>query len=97
MAQKITLTSTAEKNRYSIISYYAENVSSKTASLIFNELERAFKTISLYPYSGKSINKKGHRIFILKPYGIVYKNTDDGVLILHIWDTRRNPKDNPFA
>lgn len=60
---------------------------------IFEELEKAFETISFFPYSGKIINNTEQRTFIKKPYNIIYKITKDEIVILHIWDTRRNPEE----
>jgi toxin YoeB len=93
MAEKVVLSVEAEQNRYDILKYYFDETgSSKIPLQIFEQINDAFETIVIFPNSGKSINKKGHHVFVTRPYNIIYRINDDTIEILHIWDTRQNPK-----
>ncbi len=97
MAEKIVLSLKAEKNRYDILKYYFDETGSNKIPLqIFKQLSNAFDTISVFPYSGKIIKKKGYHVFTTKPYSIIYRISSDSIEILHIWDTRQNPKNLPL-
>ena len=97
MAEKIVLSLKAEKNRYDILKYYFDETGSNKIPLqIFNQLDNAFETISIFPNSGKIINKKGYHVFVTKHYNIIYRINIDSIEILHIWDSRQNPKNSPL-
>jgi plasmid stabilization system protein ParE len=93
VAEKIVLSLNAENDRLSILEYFVNNNEKSYASKIFEELNDAFEIISEFPYSGKVLNNIEHRSFTKKPFEIIYMITNDEIVILHIWDTRRNPED----
>lgn len=97
MAEKVVLSVEAEQNRYDILKYYFdETASNKIPLQIFEQLNNAFETIVVFPNSGKIINKKGYHVFVTRPYNIIYRINDDTIEILHIWDSRQNPKNLPL-
>jgi len=97
MAEKVILSLKVEQNRYDILKYYFDETGGHKIPLqIFEQLNNALETISVFPYSGKIINKKGYHVFVTKPYNIIYRINDDTIEILHIWDTRQNPKNLPL-
>jgi toxin YoeB len=46
-----------------------------------------------YPFIGKPTNKPNIRIKIIREYLIVYEIHTEKIVVLGVWDTRRNPKD----
>lgn len=98
MAEKIVLSLNAEKDRLAIIKHYIEVTGDNKFSLsVFDRINDAFETISNFPYSGKQINKEDLRVFIINPYNIVYKITNEVIEILHIWDSRQDPEKLPYG
>lgn len=96
MAEKVVLSVKAEQNRYDILKYYFDETGSNKIPLqIFDQLNNALETISVFPNSGKIFNKKGYHVFVTKPYNIIYRFNDDTIEILNISDIRQNPKKLP--
>lgn len=97
MAEQIVLSLNAEKDRLSILEYYNESTGNNIYSIkLFNTLADAFETISHFPYSGKKYKRKDHFVFTVKYCNVIYKVENDLIVILHIWDTRQNPKNLPL-
>lgn len=94
MAKKIILSLSAEKERLAILEFYFKETGSKQVpTIIFKQINKAIDNISLFPTSGRLIDNQNHRIFVSPPYKIVYRIQEKEIIILHIWDSRRNPDD----
>ncbi len=96
MVKKVTITERAEKERLSILEYYYEVTGSKTLpAKIYQQFNRVINNIQMFPESDKKL-KNNNRGIIKSHYKIVYKIEADSIIILHIWDTRQNPKKLPL-
>jgi plasmid stabilization system protein ParE len=75
-----------------IFEYWNNRNKSKTYSQKLNKrIALAVKTISNHPSIGKLSAYSGVRFGVLNPYLIVYKEFDDVILIVTIWDGRQDP------
>lgn len=96
MVKKVIFTDRAEKERLSILEYYFEVTGSKTIpAKIYQQFNRVIENIQIFPESGKKL-KNNNRGIIKSHYKIVYKIENESLTILHIWDTRQNPKNLPL-
>lgn len=96
MVKKVTFTERAEKERLSILEYYFKVTGSKNIpSKIYLQFNRVINNIRIFPESGKKL-KNNNRGIIKSHYKIVYKIEAESIIILHIWDTRQNPKHLPL-
>jgi len=96
MVKKVVFTERAEKERLSILEYYFEQTgSTKIPTQIYQQFNRTIDNILHFPESGVKL-KNSNRGIIKSHYKIVYKIENDSIVILHIWDTRQNPKNLPL-
>ncbi len=96
MAKKIVFTVRAEKQRLSILEYYFEETGSKSIpAKIYQQFNRVINIIQRFPESGRKLSKL-RRGIIKSHYKIVYRIETESITILHIWDTRQNPKKLPL-
>lgn len=92
MAKKIVWSLKAQDDRKEILLYWNNRNKSKTYSLLLNYLFiDATKTISKFPKIGKPIEYKDIRIKIIRDYLMVYKEYENYISIVTIWDTRQDP------
>jgi len=93
MAKEIIWSHRAQNDRKKILQFWIENNGSKKYSIKLNNLfMNAVNLISVYPEMGYPTKNKNTRIKIVRNYQIIYDITKDYILILTIWDSRRNPK-----
>ena len=98
MAQKIIWSKTAKISKQEILTYWNERNKSKRFSQKLNTLiHEAVKSIAIFPTSGKLTSTKNVRIKIVLSYLIFYTIKADEIIILLIWDGRRNPQDLPWS
>ena len=98
MATKIIWSKTAKDSKRKILSYWNERNKSKQFSRKLNTLiHDAVKSIVLFPTSGKLTSTKNVRIKIVLSYLIFYTINADEIVILLIWDGRRNLQDLPWS
>lgn len=96
MVKKVVFTERAEKERLSILEYYLEATGSTSIPVkIYQQFNRVIDNIRQFPESGKKL-KNNNRGIIQSHYKIVYKIEIESLIILHIWDTRQNPKKLPL-
>ena len=96
MVKKVVFTERAEKERLSILEYYLEATGSiSIPAKIYQQFNRVIDNIQQFPESGKKL-KNNNRGIIRSHYKIVYKIEIESLIILHIWDTRQNPKKLPL-
>lgn len=92
MVRKIEWGRLAQKDRLQILHYWEKRNKSKTYS---SKLDRLFKhdlkTVCRYPFIGKPTNKPNIRIKIVRDYLLVYEINTEKIVVLRVWDTRRNP------
>lgn len=98
MVKKIIWSKTAKASKKEILIYWNNRNKSNTFSQILDKLiHDGIKSISEFPTSGKATSNKEIRIKIVRDYLVFYKISNEEILILLIWDGRRNPKDLPWA
>ena len=94
MAQKVVWSTESQQNLNSILEYWNErNNSNEYSAKLFDEFKKIVSLISFFPHSGKETDYPDIRIFIKNNFSIYYKEYDDYLSILHVWDNRRNPED----
>jgi toxin YoeB len=94
MARKIIWSIRAQEEKEAIFTFWDEHNQSKAYSRKLNKLFN--ETISLirdHPYMGRKTNVENVHIQIVRQYLIVYKIQNEEILIVRIWDGRRNPDD----
>lgn len=97
MVKKIIWSQTAKVSKTEILEYWNKRNNSKVFSQHLDMLlHRAVKAIVKFPTSGKLTNEQSIRIKIVRDYLIFYSITPDEILILLVWDGRRNSEDLPW-
>ena len=94
MAKQIIWTNTAKKARKEILQYWILHNGSNTYSKKISHLIR--KKVSLIQsehYLGKPTDFKGVRVSLVKNFSLFYKVNKENIIIVGIWDNRRNPED----
>ncbi|MHA4807581.1 type II toxin-antitoxin system RelE/ParE family toxin [Flavitalea flava] len=94
MAKRIVWTHTAKKARRDILEYWIKHNSSATYSKRLSKLFR--KKVSLLEsehYLGKPTDFENVRVSLVSHFSIFYKLDQDQIIIVGLWDNRRNPDD----
>ncbi|MBK7959233.1 MAG: type II toxin-antitoxin system RelE/ParE family toxin [Bacteroidetes bacterium] len=92
MAKQVVWTEQAKKDVENIFTYWNNRNKSNRYSIKLNKIiESAINTISEHPTIGKLSGYRNVRFGILKPYIIAYEEMETIILIITIWDTRRDP------
>ena len=77
-----------------ILQFYTERNQSTAYSIKLNsEINNNINHIAVNPFISKQTNYKSVRVLIEGNFEILYKIFDHFILIIMIWDSRRNPKD----
>jgi len=58
--------------------------------------QRALHLAAAHPTLGKPTNKPKVRVKIVRDYFLIYEIQEDTIVLLTIWDTRRNPEKLEF-
>lgn len=98
MAQrKIIWTKSAQSERKEILIYWNNKNQSKAYSKKLNKLfSERVKLLSEHPKIGRLSNNGTTRITIVRDYLIFYEFTSTELIILSVWDTRRDEKNIEF-
>ncbi len=82
----------AELDVAKAIDFYVEQAGAKVAARFLDEFDRVAHLLLENPGFG-TLAKNGRRTFPLKvfPYSVVYRNLDNGLLILVVRHQRRKP------
>lgn len=92
MVRRIVWVLKAQKDRIQILSYWNNRNKSNTFS---RKLDRIFREsldiICKYPFIGKPTDKPNVRIKIVLDYLLIYEITENEIIVLRVWDSRRNP------
>ena len=94
MAKRIKWTETAKNSRREILYYWIKHNLSKDYSIKLSRLFRE-KTALLKSqnYIGKPTDFKDVRATLVSHFTMFYKVNADEIIIVGIWDNRRNPED----
>lgn len=94
MVRRIIWGRLAQKDRLQILYYWDNRNKSKAFSKKLNRLfKHDLNLVCNFPLIGKPTNKPNIRIKIVKEYLLVYEIHTEKIVVLRVWDTRRNPKD----
>lgn len=97
MAKRIVWTENAHTERKEVLLYWKNHNQSTAYSKKLNELiKKAIQLISAHPHIGRKTDAKNVRVKLVRDYLLFYEETDDTIIILSIWDGRRNPDEAPY-
>ncbi len=94
MAKQIVWTVTAQQSRRAILEFWIKQNKSKTYS---RKLSKQFRARAAYlsknNYLGKPTDFKDVRVTFVSHFSLFYKITDVEIIVVGLWDNRRNPED----
>ena len=81
-----------------LLEYLEKHWGSKVAMDFLNKLDKRTNTLRMQPFIGKpsEINPAIRTILVSKQNRLYYKCSNNTVIILNMYDTRINPKKNPY-
>jgi plasmid stabilization system protein ParE len=92
--QKIGWSVEAKHDLYAILGFYIDRNGSVIYSKKLNaKIEKSIKLISKNPFIGTQTNYDSVRALITGDYQIIYEIFEQLIVIVMIWDCRRNPED----
>ena len=95
---KVIWVDTAENDLNGIIDYIAKD-SINNAINIFHKIKNKCSNLCIYPYRGRVVPELKdygvllYRELIIEPWRIIYRITENNVLVLSVIDSRRNVED----
>ncbi len=91
--RKIVWTETAWKQRREILDYWtARNKSTAYAKKLIKLIAKRLKVILKYPESYRTTIYPETRVSAMGHFSILYKLTDDELIVTAFWDNRQDPK-----
>lgn|SRR5690606_126697 len=95
--RRIVWTKSAHLERIEILNYWFNKTKSKPYSKKLNKLfSETIKLLCTHPEIGRITKDNSIRITIVRDYLIFYEFTTTELIILSVWDTRRDEKDTEF-
>ncbi len=95
--RRIVWTKTAHLERIEILTYWFNKTKSKTYSKKLNKLfSETIKLLCTHHEIGRASKDSSIRITIVRDYLIFYEFTTTELIILSVWDTRRDEKETEF-
>jgi plasmid stabilization system protein ParE len=92
MAKKIIWSRLAHNDKLKILEYWFKRNNSFTYSKRLNQIfENTAELISKYPKIGKRTEIGNVRYKVVKDYFLTYRETEQYIEILTIWDSRLDP------
>lgn len=93
MARRVIWTRKAIEERKIILSYWVHRTKSKAYSLKLNNLFiENIKILAEQPFIGRKTDEEDIRIRVVRNYLVFYEIRPTQIIILTIWDSRRNPQ-----
>lgn len=93
MAKQVIWTNTAREARRQILEYWihhnGSNIYSKKLSQLIRKKVRLIQSES---YMGKPTDFENVRVSLISHFSLFYKVNKDNIIIVGIWDNRRNPE-----
>ena len=97
MAKRVIWTDNAQQERRDILLFWKTHNQSTAYSKKLNELiKKAVILISLHPQIARKTDAENSRVKLVRDYLHFYKETRNEIIILSIWDNRRNPDEAPY-
>jgi len=92
MLKKIVWSSRAKRDRSNILAYWIERNKSEIYSTKLNQLfSKAVLNLAKYPLPRRNTEFEKVYVVLVKEYKIFFRENDDTIFILRIWDTRQDP------
>lgn len=89
----IVWTQKANEERKEILAYWIKRNQSKTYSLKLNKLLKdTVRLAATYPETGRKTTFQNVRVKIIRDYLLFYEVNKTTLIVLTIWDERRNDK-----
>jgi toxin YoeB len=93
MVKQIIWSRLAHNDRLNILDYWIKRNKSTAYSKRLNQIfENTAELISKHPKIGKQTEIQRVRFKIVKDYLFTYRETDETIEILTIWDSRQDPE-----
>lgn len=93
MVKQIIWSRLAHNDRLEILDYWLKRNKSNIYSKKLNQIfEHTSDLISKYPNIGKQTEIEGIKYKIVKDYLFTYRETEEYIEILTIWDSRQDPE-----
>lgn len=98
MAYKIIYRKRFQTKLFKLLDYLKQEWGDNVANNFINRLQSRLRTLSQQPYIGTSstVIKSVRSILITKHNRLFYRFKDDTIEVLNMYDTRINPKKNPY-
>ena len=97
MGRKIIWSDPAKAELRSIRNYWTRrNKSARYSQLLRQEVDVLLFKIAKEPFIGSLTDEANIQKKLLRDYYIFYEVSDTAITVLKVWDTRRNPGDNPY-
>ena len=93
MAKRIIWAPQAVADRIQILDYWYKRLGTKEYSVKLDEtFKETVQLLSRFPLLGRSLENREERVFVKDYYQFFYLDKSEDIKILHLWDSRRNPK-----
>jgi len=93
VAKRIIWAPQAVADRIQILDYWYKRLGTKEYSLKLDEtFKETVQLLSRFPLLGRSLENREERVFVKDYYQFFYLDKSEDIKILHLWDSRRNPK-----
>jgi toxin YoeB len=96
MARKIIWSYRAQEDRKAIFRFWNEHNKSKEYSRKLNGLfKEALVLLAHHPHIGRKTAIENVHVKVIRQYLIIYEIREHDLVVLSIWDGRRNPETMP--
>lgn len=74
---------------------FLKSGSPRGANALVRRVLHAVQSLVQNPNLGREVvvNGRNYRVLVVSPLSIYYRLDDDGILVIRLWDGRRNPAD----
>ena len=97
MALRVVWTAHAQAERLRMLRYWTERNSSKAYSAKLDKLIRStLRILARHPLIGRPVDHKDVRVKVIGDHLIFYAIREDELIVLSLWDNRRDPADRPY-
>ena len=96
--RKIVWSKEAKNDLIKILNFYNErNGFPKYSIKLNNRINKSLQLVSKYPNIGTESDYQSVRVIITGDYQIIYEIFDQLILVIMLWDCRRNPEDKKIG
>jgi len=98
MAYKIVYKKRFQTKLFKLLDYLKQDWGENVANNFISRLQKRLQTLSKQPYIGvpSAVIKPVRSILITKHNRLFYRIKNDTIEVLNMYDTRRDPKKNPY-